>query len=174
MSRQPQQIAFINCSFFGLVITKLLKSLKDSKPFKLFFGKPLSYPDNYFNSISKIKTPPEITSLTKVMLQIFYPSIYKKVTKYSANIEKYFNITNKIIYFSSGDKDITGNILLDKVPPSALTPVDRDTRFEDKHYEVKKILNHDGPPSNCYYLVKWRGYPDSNNSWVAAKDFSSQ
>ncbi|KAL6042327.1 hypothetical protein QOT17_024488 [Balamuthia mandrillaris] len=71
-------------------------------------------------------------------------------------------------------QDITGDILPDKVPPSALKPVDPDTPFEDKHYEVEKILNHDSPPSDCYYLVKWKGYPDLNNSWVAAKDFSSQ
>ncbi|KAL6057329.1 hypothetical protein QOT17_015576 [Balamuthia mandrillaris] len=70
--------------------------------------------------------------------------------------------------------DITGNILPDKVPPRALKPVDPDTPFEDKHYEMEKILDHDGPPSNHYYLVKWKGYPDSDNSWVAAKDFGSQ
>ncbi|KAL6043845.1 hypothetical protein QOT17_023634 [Balamuthia mandrillaris] len=134
----------------------------------------------------KLKTPHEITSLTKVMLQIVYPSIYKKVVKYSTNIEKHFNANNKIIHFSPRDKvmlknlsvnsktdpkslspfiihhctnkgayilqDITGNILFDKVPPSAL----------------------DSPPSNHYYLMKWKGYPDSDNSWVAAKDFGSQ
>ncbi|KAL6040445.1 hypothetical protein QOT17_025394 [Balamuthia mandrillaris] len=43
-----------------------------------------------------------------------------------------------------------------------------------KHYEVEKILNYDSPPSDCYYLVKWKRYPDSDNSWVAAKNFSSQ
>ncbi|KAL6062761.1 hypothetical protein QOT17_012037 [Balamuthia mandrillaris] len=180
----------------------------DSKPFKLFFSRPLSYPDNYFSSISKLKTPREITSLTKVMLQIVYPSIYEKVAKYSANVERHFNANNKIIHFSSGDKvmlknssansktnpkflgpfiihqctnngayvlqDITGDILPDKVPPSALKLVDPDTPFEDKHFEVEKVLDHDGPPSNRYYLVKWKGYPALDNSWVAAKDFGSQ
>ncbi|KAL6071830.1 Chromo domain-containing protein [Balamuthia mandrillaris] len=135
----------------------------DSKPFKLFFGRPLSYLDNYFNSISKLKTLCEITSLTKVMLQIIYPSIYKKVTKYSANVEKACVL-----------QDIIGNILLDKVPPSALKPAGLDTPFEDKHFKVEKVLDHDSPPSNCYYLVKSKGYPDSDNSWVAAKAFGSQ
>ncbi|KAL6048895.1 hypothetical protein QOT17_020777 [Balamuthia mandrillaris] len=142
------------------------------------------------------------------MLQIVYPSIYKKVTKYSASIEKYFNANNKITHFSPGDKvmlknssanpktdpkylspfiihhctnnrayvlqDITGDILPDKIPPSALKLVDPNTPFEDKHFKVEKVLDHDGPPSDCYYLVKWKGYPDLDNSWVAAKDFSSQ
>ncbi|KAL6042081.1 Chromo domain-containing protein [Balamuthia mandrillaris] len=71
-------------------------------------------------------------------------------------------------------QDITGDILPDKVPPSALKLVDPNTPFEDKHFEVEKVLDHDGPPSNRYYLVKWKGYPDSDNSWAAAKDFSSQ
>ncbi|KAL6060044.1 hypothetical protein QOT17_013788 [Balamuthia mandrillaris] len=128
----------------------------------------LSYLDNYFNSISKLKTPCEITSLTKVMLQIIYPSIYEKVAKYSTNVEKYFNTINKIIHFSPGDKvmlknsansktdskflgpfiihhctnnrayilqDITGNIPPDKVPSSALKPVNPNTPFEEEHYE---------------------------------------
>ncbi|KAL6062450.1 Chromo domain-containing protein [Balamuthia mandrillaris] len=71
-------------------------------------------------------------------------------------------------------QDITGNILPDMVPPSALKPVDPDTPFEDEHFEVEKVLDHDGPPSDRCYLMKWKGYPDSDNSWVAAKDFGSQ
>ncbi|KAL6066922.1 hypothetical protein QOT17_009283 [Balamuthia mandrillaris] len=49
---------------------------------------------------------------------------------------------------------ITGDILPDKAPPSALKPMDPNTPFEDKHYEVEKILDHDGPPSDHYYLVE--------------------
>ncbi|KAL6046888.1 hypothetical protein QOT17_021951 [Balamuthia mandrillaris] len=41
-------------------------------------------------------------------------------------------------------------------------------------FKVEKVLNHDGPPSDCYYLVKWKGYPNMDNSWVAAKDFGSR
>ncbi|KAL6052122.1 Integrase catalytic domain-containing protein [Balamuthia mandrillaris] len=143
-------------SHVKLTKSMLLKSLKDSKPFELFFGRPLSYLDNDFNSISKLKTPREIIFLTKVMLQIIYPSIYKK---------KSTSTTNKIIHFSPRDKvmlknssansktdpkflgpfiihhcinngayvlqDITGNILPDKVSPSALKPVDPNTPFEE-------------------------------------------
>ncbi|KAL6047893.1 Chromo domain-containing protein [Balamuthia mandrillaris] len=135
-------------------------------------------------------------------------TIYEKVAKYLANVEKHFNATNKIIHFSPGDKvmlknsltnsktdpkflgpfiihhctddrayilqEITGNILPDKVPPSAFKPVDPNTPFNNEHFKVEKVLDHDGPPSDCYYLVKWKGYPDSDNSWVVAKDFGSQ
>ncbi|KAL6072833.1 hypothetical protein QOT17_005376 [Balamuthia mandrillaris] len=130
----------------------------DSKPFELFFSRPLSYPENYFESISKLKTPREITSPTKVMLQIVYSSIYEKVMlkNLSANSKtdpKYLgpfiihHCTNNRAYVL---QDITGDILPDKVPPSALKLVDPNTPFEDKHFEVEKVLDHAGPPSDCY------------------------
>ncbi|KAL6075858.1 Chromo domain-containing protein [Balamuthia mandrillaris] len=131
-------------------------------------------------------------------------SNYKKVAKYSTSIEKHFNANNKIIHFSPGDKvmlknssansktdlkflspfiihhctdnrayvlrDITGDILPDKCSQACGS----DTPFEDEHFKVEKVLDHDSPPSDCYYLMKLKGYPDSDNSWVAAKDFSSQ
>ncbi|KAL6050251.1 hypothetical protein QOT17_019925 [Balamuthia mandrillaris] len=60
-------------------------------------------------------TYPSLNLHVRVMLQIIYPSIYKKV------------------------------------PPSALKPDEPRTPFEDKHFKVKKVLNYDGPPSDCYF-----------------------
>ncbi|KAL6055441.1 hypothetical protein QOT17_016716 [Balamuthia mandrillaris] len=60
-------------------------------------------------------------------------------------------------------QDITGNIFPDKVSPSALKLVDPNTSFEDKHFKVEKVLNYDSPPFDCY-LMKWKGYLDSDNS----------
>ncbi|KAL6044291.1 Chromobox protein 5 [Balamuthia mandrillaris] len=86
--------------------------------------------------------------------------------------ENHIKLTKSMILKSL--KDITGNILLDKVPLSAFKPVDPGTAFEDKHFEVEKVLDHDGLPSNCYYLMKWKRYLDSDNSWVSTKGFGSQ
>ncbi|KAL6042149.1 hypothetical protein QOT17_024565 [Balamuthia mandrillaris] len=61
------------------------------------------------------------------------------------------------------DSDITSNIPPGKVPQSALKPVDPSTLFEDKHFEVKKVLDHDGQPSDCYYFMKWKEYPGLDN-----------
>ncbi|KAL6065851.1 Chromodomain Y-like protein 2 [Balamuthia mandrillaris] len=69
----------------------------------------------------------------------------------STNIFIIHHCTDNGVYIL---QDITGDILPDKVPPSALKPVDPDTPFEDEHFKVEKVLDHDGPPSNRYYLVK--------------------
>jgi Chromo (CHRromatin Organisation MOdifier) domain len=39
---------------------------------------------------------------------------------------------------------------------------------EDEHYEVEIILNARPTPNkrSIQYLVKWKGYPDSENSWI--------
>ena len=43
---------------------------------------------------------------------------------------------------------------------------------EEGHYEIEKILQA-RPTRNkksTQYLVKWKGYPDSENSWLPAKE----
>ncbi|KAL6056986.1 hypothetical protein QOT17_015756 [Balamuthia mandrillaris] len=92
--------------------------------------------------ISKLKTPHKITSLTKVMLQIVYSFIYKK------GLSPWRRTVNNFIH--TYQQDITGNILPDKIPSSALKPVDPNNPFKDKHFEVEKVLDHDGPPSDHY------------------------
>jgi hypothetical protein len=45
---------------------------------------------------------------------------------------------------------------------------------EEGHYEIKKILQ-ERPTRNrksMQYLVKWKGYPDSENSWLPAKELT--
>jgi hypothetical protein len=41
---------------------------------------------------------------------------------------------------------------------------------EDDHYKVEKVLQSKLTPNRrgILYLVKWKGYPDSENSWLPA------
>src|SRR5713226_4153273 len=43
----------------------------------------------------------------------------------------------------------------------------------DAHYEVKQILDSHFFWNQLQYLVKWVGYPDSENLWLAASELSS-
>jgi len=46
---------------------------------------------------------------------------------------------------------------------------------EEGHYEIERILTS-RPTRNwksTQYLVKWKGYPDSENSWLPAKELQS-
>lgn len=38
-------------------------------------------------------------------------------------------------------------------------------------YEIDKILNHRRTKRNIQYFVKWKGYPESESTWVSTKDF---
>ena len=37
---------------------------------------------------------------------------------------------------------------------------------ENDEWEVESILAHRKRQGKTYYLVKWKGYPDSDNSWI--------
>ena len=50
-----------------------------------------------------------------------------------------------------------------------------DLVANQEEYEIEKILDarHYGRKKTRQYLVKWKGYPDSDNEWVSQKDMSA-
>lgn len=49
----------------------------------------------------------------------------------------------------------------------------RQLHTENDWYTVEKILNHRSTLQGIEYLVKWEGYPHSENSWIPRDNFSS-
>ena len=45
---------------------------------------------------------------------------------------------------------------------------------KDKNYEVEFIVDHRKTKDGDEYLVKWKDYFESDNSWIKARDFNSQ
>jgi hypothetical protein len=54
--------------------------------------------------------------------------------------------------------------------PNYTQPPPEIVEGEDEHYEVETILNARPTPNRrgIQYLVKWKGYPDSENTWIPA------
>jgi len=54
--------------------------------------------------------------------------------------------------------------------PNYTQPPPTIVKGKDEHYKVETVLNARTTPNKCdiQYLVKWKGYPDSENSWVSA------
>lgn len=53
-------------------------------------------------------------------------------------------------------------------PADSTTPVQKDFYYQadgEDEWEVEKIITHRGMGMNKEYLVKWLGYPDSENTW---------
>jgi hypothetical protein len=44
---------------------------------------------------------------------------------------------------------------------------------EEKEFEVEEIIDKHTYRKKKQYLVKWSGYPASDNSWVDAKDLNA-
>ena len=63
----------------------------------------------------------------------------------------------------------------DPIPWKELRVPPPDLVANQKEYEIKKVLDvrHYGRKKTRQYLVKWKGYPDSDNEWVSQKDMSA-
>jgi hypothetical protein len=57
-----------------------------------------------------------------------------------------------------------------------LKVVDKQQQSEEhgQHYAVEAIRNHRKTKLGYEFLVKWKRYPEADNSWVKAADFNSQ
>ena len=65
-------------------------------------------------------------------------------------------------------EDNTGALLPRNFAPSALKLISHDAIYTDQSHEVEAIVNHKGKGQRVKYLVKWKNYDDSHNTWEPA------
>jgi hypothetical protein len=65
---------------------------------------------------------------------------------------------------------ITPYITILEHGPNYTQPCPTIVEGKDKHYKMETVLNVRTTPNQhgIQYLVKWKGYPNSKNSWVSA------
>ncbi|SRR6266702_3179505 len=58
--------------------------------------------------------------------------------------------------------------------PNFTQPPPKIVQGEDEHYEVEKVLQSKISPNHkgILYLIKWKGYPDSENSWLPSSEMT--
>ena len=75
-------------------------------------------------------------------------------------------------------KNTMGDVIPWNYTVEMLKGVPRDQNISDdedsNHFEVEYIVDHREEGTNGFsYLVKWKGFDNSDNTWVKGRDFDS-
>jgi len=68
-------------------------------------------------------------------------------------------------------QDNNGALLSRNFPPSALKLISQEPIMAGDTYEIQAVLDHRGEGNNREYLVQWKGYDQSENSWEPFQNF---
>ena len=105
-----------------------------------------------------------------------------RISKQKKTFEKsyYQNYTDEIFFILHVSKtnrpvtyrltDSSGETIEGIFYRHELSPVFIDNK---NIYAIEKVLNEEQCKDGKYLLVKWRSYPESQNSWIRSRDFSS-
>jgi hypothetical protein len=61
-----------------------------------------------------------------------------------------------------------------RAPMSLLKPIPAPVHKDEEVFVIEKIVAHRGKGDTIKYLVKWRNYPSSANSWEPIENFDDQ
>ena len=105
--------------------------------------------------------------------------VMKKVDVRGAKSDARYEGPFKVLDKTKGNTyvllDATQSIYQKKVPADQLKliSVPAEILQEEESYEVERVIGHKGPRNNRVYLVKWKDYPEEDNSWVPVADFDT-
>ena len=68
-------------------------------------------------------------------------------------------------------RNMKGNLLKRAYPPEHLKKVEAKAKVEETFYEVEEIEDHRVNQGKLEYLVKWKGYDRSENTWEREDNF---
>jgi hypothetical protein len=85
-----------------------------------------------------------------------------------------FKVTERTAYGNYKLKDQMGNVLSESFPRHKLKEVEEEDDQEEVHYEIEKIVNHKKQGKGFRYFVKWKGYPESENTWEPPENFDDK
>ena len=94
------------------------------------------------------------------ILEKISPVVYRLSLPSHFRCHNVFHISELKKYVANDDSDFPERTV---VPPPPVIPANRPTN--DIEYEVEKILSQRTRRRKTQYLVKWKGYPDSETSW---------
>jgi hypothetical protein len=99
----------------------------------------------------------------------------KPLAKHSAKYQGEFTVVSKDQNGNLLLKDTVGGVMSRHVPPDQVKVIpSRPLNTEEKDiFEVEKVLKHQGEPGHFQYLVKWKGFPHSENTWEPSSNFDA-
>ena len=72
------------------------------------------------------------------------------------------------------DEEMLPRRTIDMLKPLQSSEKLKERVSKDKNYEVEFIVDHRKTKDGDEYLVKWKDYFESDNSWIKASNFNSQ
>ena len=68
-------------------------------------------------------------------------------------------------------RDAMGTILPRRFPVNHLRLISHKGILSEESFVVERVLDHQNMGNQCEYLVKWEGFPDSENTWEPESNF---
>ena len=137
-------------------------------------GRPYRFVNASGRSVGTLSvgTPVRLSKIKHAFEKSYYQNWTDEIF-YIARVASATDPTTYLVADSNGDM-MEGVFYREELAPIAIADDDDDDykvgkrrRVRGKIYAIEKVLKEEVPKDGKkYFYIKWRGYPDSENSWV--------